>query len=324
VKATVVRDDGSLGWEEVPDPVPGPGEICLEIQATAVNRADLLQRRGLYPPPPGAPPYMGLEASGTVGEGGAAGASDPSGWAPGMRACCLLAGGGYAEKVAVHQDLLLPVPEGIALEEAASLPEAFATAYLNLFVEAGLKQGETVLIHAGASGVGAAAIQLAHDRGARVLASVGSPAKAAWVSALGADRAILYKEEDLTAIFAQEHPDVVLDCLGGEDLARHLPLLRTGGRWVVIGLMKGRSASLDLRSLLSSRLRLIGSTLRSRSVAGKSAVLRGLEREVWPRMAAGAIRPSVYKILPIAQAAEGHAILERNENLGKVVLRIRE
>lgn len=331
MRAVAVNEDQRLSWEEVPDPVVGLEDVLLRVHATAVNRADLLQRRGLYPPPPGAPPWMGLEASGVViGVGSSAGW-----WQVGDRACALLPGGGYAEKVAVHRDLLLPIPRGLSLIQAAALPEVFATAYLNLLVEGRLAAGETVLIHAGASGVGTAAIQLAKDRGARVITTVGTAEKAGRVRALGADRVIQYRVEDVTAqvreIAAAARPgtlsprggiDVVLDSLGGEELATHLPLLNEGGRWVIIALIKGGKVNLDLRPLLSRRLRLIGSTLRGRPVAEKALILAGLRREVWPRLEGGAIHPVIHETIPIDEAERAHAILERNENIGKVVLTV--
>lgn len=332
MRAIVVQEDQSLRWQEVPDPVPSEEEVVLRVRATAVNRADLLQRRGQYPPPPGAPPWLGLEASGTVEQVPARAGRRK--WRLGDTACCLLAGGGYAERVAVHRDLLLPVPPRLSLEEAASLPEAWATAYLNLILEAGLRGGETVLIHAGASGVGTAAVQLCHSLHARVIATVGSAAKAEQVRALGADHVINYREEDVTeglrrilSTIRSGEPgglDVALDCLGGEELAAHLPLMNVGGRWVVIGLMKGRNTPLDLRPLLSKRLRLIGSTLRGRTVSEKSGVLAGLEEDVWPLFDRAEVQPVVHTVLPIARVEEAHALMERNENVGKIVLVVGE
>lgn len=324
MRAIRVGADRSLRWEEVPEPHPRAAEVLLRIRATAVNRADLLQRRGLYPPPPGAPEWLGLEASGVVERAGVS--ARLSGWKEGDAACCLLAGGGYAERVAVDARLLLPVPRGIPLLTAASLPEAFATAYLNLFWEGGLRPGETVLIHAAAGGVGTAAVQLARERGARVLATTGSEEKAGRLRDLGVDEVILHRRDDVTERLRQAAGrggiDVVLDCFGGEDLAAHLRLLRDGGRWVLIGLMRGAAASLDLRPFLSRRLRLIGSTLRARPVEQKERVLIGLARDVWPRLETGALRPVVHAVLPIDRAAEAHTILERSEQFGKVILEV--
>jgi putative PIG3 family NAD(P)H quinone oxidoreductase len=320
MRAITVSDDGSMSWAEVPDPAIGPEDVLLNVHATAVNRADLLQRRGLYPPPPGAPPWMGLEASGVIARVGA----EAGPWTAGQEACALLPGGGYAERAAVHRDLLLPIPRGLTLVEAAALPEVFATAWLNLFLEAKLAAGETALIFAGASGVGTAAIQLARDRGARVATTVGSEEKAGRVRELGAEIVIRRDRDDLAATIRgiPGGVDVVLDCVGGETLGECFPLLNEGGRWVVIGLMGGRSVPLDLRPLLSRRLRLIGSALRSRSVAEKGRILASLRQEVWPRLEAGAVKPIVHAVLPITEAAKAHQILERNENMGKVVLTV--
>ncbi len=332
MKAITVGDDAahSLRWEEVPDPVPGASELLLEVHATAVNRADLLQRRGLYPPPPGAPPWLGLEAAGVVIEVGQPETSGiGSNWRPGARVCALLSGGGYAEKVVVSREHVLPCPLGLSFEEAASLPEAFTTAWLNLSIEAGLQSGETVLIHAGASGVGLAAIQIARERRARVIATVGSEAKANACRAHGADHVLIHTRDDVTAGLTQlaaESPtggiDIVLDCLGGADLAAHLPLLSIGGRWILIGLMRGGSATIDLRSLLSKRIRLIGSTLRSRPPSEKSEAIQELRDLVWPAFERGRLKPTIHRILPITEAELAQEILQRNENIGKVVLTV--
>lgn len=320
MRAITVGTDSSLSWSEVPEPHPAPGEALVAIHATAVNRADLLQRRGKYPPPPGAPEWMGLEAAGVVLEG----AGDHR---PGDPVCALLAGGGYAERVAVPADLLLPVPAGLGMEEAASLPEAFATTYLDLVLEAGLGAGETVFVQAGASGVGVAAIQIARSRGARVITMVGTEAKAEVVRALGADLVVLRGDQDLGSVFAacaaEGRPvDVVLDCVGGPDLGPHLAQLAPGGRWVLIALLGGSRTELDLRPLLARGVRLIGSTLRSRPLAVKARILRGLREEIWPEIAAGRIRPVIDRVLPIEEAEAAHAVLERRENVGKVVLRV--
>ncbi|MFN8547594.1 MAG: NAD(P)H-quinone oxidoreductase [Candidatus Eisenbacteria bacterium] len=327
MKAIVVQEDKrhSLSWREVPDPICGPEEVVLRVRATAVNRADLLQRAGKYPPPPGAPAWMGLEAAGEIESIGA----EVTGWSLGAGAACLVAGGGYAERLVVQRDLLMPIPRGLSMEEAASLPEAFATAWLNLMVEGSLAPAETVLVHAGASGVGLAAIQVAKLRGAHVMTTVGSAEKAERVRAFGADQVIVHSRENVTdrmAALARERVpggiDLVLDCLGGEEIEHHLPMLNPGGRWIVIALMKGRFTALDLAPLLARRLRLIGSTLRSRPVVEKGAILRALEREVWPAIESGRVRTFVHAVLPIEEAERAHAILEAKENLGKVVLRV--
>jgi NADPH2:quinone reductase len=311
-----------LLWKEVADPSYGSEEVVVRVRASAVNRADLLQRRGKYPPPPGASEYLGLEASGEIESAGSA--ARP--WKVGDAVCCLLAGGGYAEKIAVHRDLLLPVPAGMSFEEAASLPEVFATAHLNLFMDAGLSRGETVLVHAGASGVGIAAIQLAHRQGARVVTTVGTAAKIMPVRELGADDVLLRTAEDFPETLRElsEDPgfDVVLDCLGGEDLGEHFSRMNVGGRWVVIALLGGDSTRLDLRRLLTRRLRLIGSTLRSRTIEEKGKILADLRAKVWPLLEDGRVRPVVHAVFPVEQAEEAHAVLERRENVGKVVLEV--
>lgn len=316
--AMKITASGAMRWSEVPDPEPRPGEILLEIHAAALNRADLLQRAGKYPPPPGWPEWPGLEAAGIVLD-----APPESRWRPGDRVCALLGGGGYAERVAVPPELVLPVPEGLTLVEAASLPEAFATSYLNLVMEAGLKAGETAFIPAGASGLGVAAVQMAKLLGARVITMVGSAAKAQLVRALGADVVINRKTDDPGRAFVENPIDVVLDCVGGADLGANIEKLAPGGRWILIATLGGEHAEIALRPILKRGLRLIGSTLRSRPLAVKARILAGLEREIWPAIVAGRTRPVVCKTFPIREAELAHTVLERCENTGKVVLIIR-
>jgi NADPH2:quinone reductase len=316
--AMIVDAQQNLIWTEVPDPAPRSDEILIEVHAAALNRADLLQRAGKYPPPPGWPEWMGLEVAGTVL------AAPPGGrWRRGDRACALLGGGGYAEQVAAPEAMAMPIPKGLSMAEAASLPEVYATACLNLCLEAGLKAGETVLVHAAASGLGIAAIQLAKACGANVVATVRSPEKARAAQNYGADIVVDRRTDDLDAVLDQHPPDVVLDCVGGPDLGRHLGKMAVGGRWILVATLGGESAEIPLRPLLKRGLRLIGSTLRSRSPEVKARILRALEETVWPGLASGAIRTSVHRVLPIAQAAEAHAILQRNENIGKVVLTVK-
>ena len=324
--AMLVNEKKELVWTEVPDPTMGPDEVVVDIHAAAVNRADLLQRQGKYPPPPGAPEWMGLEASGVISRMGESVAAAGR-WNVGDKMCALLAGGGYAEKVAVRAEVLAPVPAGLTMEEAASLPEVFSTAYLNLVIEADVKEGETVLIHAGASGVGIAAIQIAKYLGARVVTTVGSEAKARAVAAIGADVIVDRTAADLDAVLddcqAQGRPvDVVLDCLGGEDLGRQLLRLARGGRWILIATLAGEYTRVPLRALLKGGLRLIGSTLRSRPLAVKAQIIEQLTRRIWPAIESGSIRPAIHRVLPIDQAEQAHAILERRENIGKVVLQV--
>ena len=317
--AITVDETRAMHWTEVPDPVPKSDEILLEIHAAALNRADLLQRAGKYPPPPGWPDWMGLEAAGIV-------LSAPAGsrWKRGDWVCALLGGGGYAEKIAVPEKMVLPVPRGLSLIEASSLPEVFATAYLNLVFEAGLQAGETAFIQAGASGLGIAAIQTAKVLGATVVTTVGSERKAEAVRALGADIVVNRKTDDLGK-FLDEHPvDVVLDCVGGTGLGKHLEKLAPGGRWILISTLGGESAEIALRPILKRGLRLIGSTLRSRTTEKKGEILAGLEKQIWPAMEAKTIRPVIFKTFPIREAEQAHAVLERGENIGKVVLSIRD
>lgn len=317
--AMLLNQDRSFCWSEVPEPQRQDDAVLLEIYATALNRADLLQRAGKYPPPPGWPEWMGLEAAGIVLE-----APANSRWQPGDRACALLGGGGYAEKVAVPESLLLPIPQGLSMIEAAALPEVFATSYLNLVIEANLQPGETVLIQAGASGLGLAAIQIAKALGSKVMTTISSPAKAEAVRQVGADYIVNRHTDDL-GLAMTEHPvDVVLDCVGGPGLGKNLAKLSRGGRWVLIATLGGDQCEIPLRAVLASGLRLIGSTLRSRSNELKGRILRELISNIWPHLEDKRIQPVIYRVLPITQAADAHGILERNENIGKVVLTLKD
>jgi putative PIG3 family NAD(P)H quinone oxidoreductase len=325
VKAVLVRDDTSrtLDLADVPRPAPGPAEVLVAVHATAVNRADLLQRRGLYPPPPGESDVLGLEAAGVVAEVG----RDVTEWRPGDRVFCLLGSGGYAEYVTVHHAMLLRVPERLDLAEAASIPEAFYTAFVNLFLEGGLAAGERVLVHAGASGVGTAAIQLARAAEAEVIVTAGTDDKVRRCRELGAHAAVNYKTEDfaerVAALTGGGGVDLVLDSVGGSYLERHLGLLRPKGRLVLIGLMGGARAELNLAPVVAKRLRLIGSTLRSRALEEKIAITRAFEERVLPLLAAGRVRPVIDATWPLAEAAAAHDYVAANKNFGKVVLTVR-
>lgn len=315
MRAMLIDTQKNFVWQDVSEPIEKPGEVVIEVHATALNRADLLQRAGKYPPPPGWPEWMGLEVAGVV-------LSAPLGsrWHVGDRVCALLGGGGYAEKVAVPEELVMPAPQGLSLAEAAALPEAFATAYLNLVLEAGLKAGDTVLIHAGASGLGIAAIQLAKVFGAAVITTVGSEEKVHAVRQLGADIVVNRNTGDLDE-FLDAHPvDIALDCVGGLDLGKHLEKMAVGGRWILIATLGGEHTQIALRPVLKKGLKLIGSTLRSRSNAVKGMILRDMEKTLWPKIESGHVCPLIYKTLPIREAEAAHGILERNENIGKVVL----
>jgi putative PIG3 family NAD(P)H quinone oxidoreductase len=325
VRAVTVPSPGgpeALVLADVPDPEPGPGEVLVDVVATAVNRADLLQRRGHYPPPPGAPPYPGLECAGRIaalGEGVA-------GWEVGDEVCALLAGGGYAERVAVPSGQLLPVPAGLSLQEAAALPEVACTVWSNVFTTAALEPGEVLLVHGGTSGIGTMALQLASRHAARVLCTVGTPQKAERARALGAERAVLYRDEDFVDVVREatdgRGADVVLDCMGASYLDRNLRSLAVGGRLVVIGLQGGTRAELDLGRLLARRATVVGTTLRSRSTAEKAAVVEAVLAGVWPAVETGEVRPVVDRVLPLSEVAEAHRVVEASEHVGKVVLAV--
>jgi len=319
MKAIMTDNNGvGLHWTDVPDPVRKENEVLIEIHAAAVNHADLLQRAGKYPPPPGWPEWMGLEVSGVVLE-----ASANSRRRVGDKVCALLGGGGYAEKVAVPEELVMSIPDGVSMIEAATLPEVFGTAYLNLRFEADIQPGETFLMQAAASGLGTAAIQMAKLFGAKVIAAAGSQDKVDFIRKLGADIAVNRKTEDLGAVLDENPPDVSLDCVAGPRLGEYLLKMARGGRWIVVSTLAGEVAEIQLRTFFKKGLRLIGSTLRSRTDEMKSRVLRGLENDVWPAITAGKIRPVIYKVLPVAEAERAHAILRAGENTGKVVLVIR-
>ncbi|WP_337997311.1 NAD(P)H-quinone oxidoreductase [Oleispirillum naphthae] len=325
MKAVLVNENKDLVWSDVPDPEVGSGEALVKIHAAALNRADLLQREGKYPSPPGCPEWMGLEVAGKIVRLGED--TQDSGWKVGDAVCALLGGGGYAEYVSVKTDMLMPVPKGLTLEEASALPEAFATSYLNLFIEGGLSAGQTAFIPAGASGLASAAIPLAKAFGARVITSVLSDEIAAQIAHLKADVVINSAKQDVEAVFIAEkeagHPvNVAMDCLGGKMLGKCLPHMARDGRWILISTLAGEVTEVGLRPLLTGGVRLIGSMLRNRPIEMKVRILKELVENVWPKMERGEIKPSVYKILPIAQAEEAHAILQRGESKGKVVLRI--
>ncbi len=326
MKAVLVNEDRSLKWAEVPDPVLGQMDCRIQIQAAALNRADLMQREGDYPPPPGCPPWMGLEVAGTIVEMGE-GAREASSWQTGDRVCALLGGGGYAQYVCARYDMLMPVPRGCSMEEAAALPEAFATAYLNLLLEGGMQAGDTVLITGGNSGLASVMIPLARAFGARVITTVRTPEKAARIAPLQAHRVIVTSLESLEEALRQEaeagHPvNVAIDCLGGETMGRCLPFLAHGARWIMIAALAGQRSEIDLKTIYVKNIRIIGSTLRSRTPAFKAELLKKLVKEVWPLVEAGRVRPTIHRILPITQAEAAQEILYRGENVGKVVLQV--
>jgi len=316
--AILADEDQTLAWREVPDPVPKPGELLIDVHAAALNRADLLQRAGNYPPPPGWPEWRGREVAGGVVEARANGR-----WKAGDEVCALLGGGGYAERVAVPAGLAVAIPKGLSMVEAAAIPEAFATSYLNLCIEGGMKAGDTVLIQAGASGLGIAAIQLAKSLGAKVMTTVSTREKALFVRRLGADVVVNRTVDDLGAAM-EEHPvDIALDCISGPGLGRHIDKMALGGRWIVIATLGGARTEINMDTFFRRGLRLIGSTLRSRSSEMKANILAGLERTLWDSFSSGTLRPVIYKTLPITEADRAHAILQRRENIGKVVLTVK-
>ncbi|WP_043586285.1 NAD(P)H-quinone oxidoreductase [Geminisphaera colitermitum] len=319
MNAILIDSQKNMRWQPVPTPEPTGAEILIDVHAAALNRADLLQREGKYPPPPGWPEWPGLEVAGTVA---ALGPECSGRWKPGDKVCALLGGGGYAEKVTAHEDLIMPVPAGLTMEQAAALPEVFATSWLNLVHEAALKSGETVFIQAGASGLGIAAIQTAKFLGAKVITSVGSDEKAQSLRRFAPDIIVNRATESLAAVFDKNPVHVALDCVGGDALAECFPKMATGGRWVLVSTLGGEFANISLRPVLKSGLRLIGSTLRSRPLATKARILRELTEKIWPEIEAGKIDPAVCKIFPITEAEAAHGVLQRRENIGKVVLSI--
>jgi putative PIG3 family NAD(P)H quinone oxidoreductase len=323
MRAVIITEPGGpevLQWEEVPDPVPGPGEVLIDVAAAGVNRADLLQRQGLYPPPPGAPHYPGMEVSGRIESVGAG----VTGWQPGDQVCALMAGGGYAEKVAVPAGQVLPIPVGLDLVHTAALPETTATVYANLVQVAGLRDGETLLVHGGASGIGTTAIQLGKALGARVICTAGSAAKLDRCRALGADVAISYRDEDFVEVVKDvtdgHGADVILDIMGASYLARNLAALAVWGRLVIIGRQGGNKAELDLGLLQSKQASIHATTLRNRPSAEKAAIMAAVGDHVWPLISAGTVTPIIEEKVPMAQAAEAHRLLEAGAHTGKILL----
>lgn len=327
MKAVLINPtDKSLSWSEVPNPVLGAEDVLVKIEAAALNRADLLQREGNYPPPPGCPDWMGLEIAGTIVEV-ADGAKEKSNWKVGDKVCALLGGGGYAEYVNVKYDMLMPVPEGCTMVEAAALPEAFATAYLNLFWEGNIKSGDTLLMNAGASGLASVIIPMAKAFGVRVITTVLSDELAASIKHLNADVVVNTTKEDISDVLKQQleegHPvTVAIDCLGGDIMGKCLHFMEHGGRWIMIATLAGDFTQIDMRNIYVRNVRIIGSTLRSRKPEVKAQILSKLVEEIWPKVSSGEVKPTIYKVLPITEAEEAHDILYRGENVGKVVLTV--
>ena len=322
MRAIVVDGDERLHWQEVEDPTCAGHQVIVDVHASAVNRADLLQRAGHYPPPPGAPPYMGLEMCGTIRQTG----DQVCGWNVGDRVLALLSGGGYAEQVAVPADHLIALPDDWGFARGAAVPEVFLTAFVNLFLEARLQPGETVLIHGGGSGVGTAAIQLARMSNCRVIATAGTDAKTARCQALGAELAINYRERDFAeATFAHcDGVDVILDISAADYLERNIRLLNPMGRLVFIALLSGTHAPLDMGQVLGKRLRLIGSTLRNRTDAEKTTITRTFRERFWQSIEEGVIEPVIDTVWPIEQVEKAQQMLAQNKNIGKVILAVRK
>ncbi|MEV7345127.1 NAD(P)H-quinone oxidoreductase [Streptomyces sp. NPDC093544] len=310
----------ALVWDEVPDPVAGEGEVLVEVVASAVNRADLLQRQGLYNPPPGASPYPGLECSGRIVELG----PGVSGWAVGDEVCALLAGGGYAEKVAVPAGQLLPVPEGIDLKQAAALPEVTCTVWSNVFMVSHLRPAETLLVHGGSSGIGTMAIQLAKAVGARAAVTAGTKEKLDFCAELGADILVNYREQDFVEEIKRATDgagaDVILDNMGAKYLDRNVQALAVNGRLAIIGMQGGIKGELNIATLLHKRAAVTATSLRVRPLGEKAAIVAAVREHVWPLLASGHVRPVVDRELPMNDAAEGHRVLEGSGHIGKVLL----
>lgn len=326
MKAILVDQDRSLRWTDVPDPLTGEEDVLIKIHYAALNRADLMQRAGDYPPPPGCPAWMGLEISGCiVGIGPAA--KEKSNWKIGDAVCALLGGGGYAEYVAVRYDMLMPVPKGITMAEAAAIPEAYCTAYLDLFIEGKAKAGDTLLMQAGASGLASVVIPMAKAFGLRVIATVRSDELAKRIGPLGADIVVNTEKENLANVLmaqldAQTPVDIAIDCLGGTDMGKCLPYLSHGARWIMIAALAGQFTEIDLKNIYVRNVRIIGSTLRSRTPAFKAELIAGIVKNVFPLTEAGLIKPSVFRVFPITQAEEAHALMASGKHNGKIVLAV--
>jgi putative PIG3 family NAD(P)H quinone oxidoreductase len=323
MRAVIAAEPGGpevLSVGELPDPAPGRGEVLLDVAATAVNRADLLQRMGFYPPPPGASEVLGLECSGRVAELG----EGVDGWQVGDEVCALLAGGGYASRLVVPAGQLMPVPAGVDLVTAAALPEVACTVWANVYMAAELEPDETFLVHGGAGGIGTFAIQLVSQLGSKVFTTAGTPEKLAACAELGADVTISYREQDFVEV-VREHTDgkgvdVILDNMGAKYLGRNVEALASDGRLVVIGMQGGTKGELDLGQLMRKRGTLVSATLRSRPVEQKSEICASVVEHVWPLVADGLVKPVVHGRMPLEEIAEAHRLMEDGEHTGKILL----
>ncbi len=324
MKAMLVNENKDLVWSEVDEPIVGEYDVLIDIYAAALNRADLLQREGKYPSPKGCPPWMGLEVAGIVTEIG----KSVTKWKTGDRVCALLGGGGYAERVSVDEKMVMPIPKELSFEEASALPEAYATCYLNLFIEGRYQEGETLFFPAGASGLASVGIPMAKAFGAYVITSVLGAEMKDKIAHLGADVVIDSTKESVLEVLKQEaengHPiDIAIDCLAGETIGAAFPYVNEGCRWILISTLAGITTQVPLRALLTKGIEFKGSMLRKRSVAEKGEILSKLVERIWCKLESGEIRPTIYQVLPISEAEEAHTILQRGENVGKVVLKVK-
>ena len=317
--AMILDEKRNFLWTEVPDPVRKAGEVLIEVHAAAVNRADLMQKDGCYASPEGWPQWCGLEVSGVVLE-----APENSALHPGDRVCALVGGGGYSEKIVVPEGMVIPIPDEMSMVQAASIPEVWSTVYLNLKLEAGgMKKGDVFYMQAGASGVGLAAIQFAKSMGAEVITTIDSPEKAAFVKKLGADYVLDYRREDVRPVIEAHPPTVALDCIGGKLMGECFKNMVFGGRWIMIATMGGAETVINLETVWRKRIRLIGSTLRSRTPEEKSRIMRALHDELLPLFVSGKLISNVHAVFPIQEVEAAYGVLRRAENIGKVVLTLR-
>jgi NADPH2:quinone reductase len=320
MKAALIRDK-KLFWEDVTDPYLTEGHVIVKVHAAAVNRADLMQVDGNYPPPPGCPDWPGLEISGVITET----KGDVGNWKVGDKVCALLGGGGYAEYALIHPSMLMPIPAGLTLTEAAALPEAFATAYLNLFIEGGAKAGNTLLMHAGTSGLASVIIPMAKAFGLRVITTALDAEKAKSIQHLKADIVVDTSTQNIADVLREQealgHPlNLSIDCLGSEKVGECFPYVAYGCRWIMIATLAGDISPINLRTMFMKNIRLIGSTLRSKPQEVKARILASLVKEVWGKVASGEVRPTVYKVMPVTEANAAHALLREGKSVGKVVL----
>ena len=326
MKAILINYDKSLRWDNVPDPIIKDDEVLVKIEAAGINRADLLQREGGYPPPPGCPEWMGLEIAGEIIEMGKE-AKKASAWKLGDKVCALLGGGGYAEYVAVKHDMLMPIPQNCSMAEAAGIPEAFATSYLNLFIEGKIKEGDTLLVTGGNSGLASVMIPMARAFGIRTITTVRNEEKAQKIAHLGADRVVITYKEDLSLVLKEELDaghgvDVAIDCLGGEIMGKYLHYLNRGARWIMIASLAGNLTEIDLKNIYVRNVRIIGSTLRSRAPEVKAEILSSIVREIYPKIESGEIKPTICATFPIENAADAQDMLYKSQSAGKIILTV--